>query len=256
MNGSDNLFIPLRFTPGAEGIYLRSLTGADEITIENTGTKELIRLLNSLIQPATTHNNKVDATKIVTSDRDRLLARLYIAMYSSKIESTVSCKECGEKYDLDFSLDELLKHYQPSTAPMPDGGNYEIEPGICFRLPNGEDELSINGYKGAKAERQLFERCLLEGNPETDSEKVQKKMEELAPVLCMDMQTICPECDRTQDVQFDMQSFFLAKLKQGRRGLLREIHNIASQYHWSHQEILDLPRDLRKQYAALVQPEN
>ena len=254
MNESGNLYIPLRFTPGAEGIYLRSLTGADEIAIDNTGTKNLIRLLNSLIQPATA-NKKVDAAKIVTSDRDRLLARLYIAMYGSKIESTVSCKECGEKYDLDFSLDKLLKHYQPSTTLQPEAGNYEIETGICFQLPNGEDELSINGFKGVEAERQLFERCLLEGNLETDNEKVQKKMEELAPVLCLDMQTICPECDRSQDVHFDMQSFFLAKLKQGRQGLLREIHNIASQYHWSHQEILDLPRDLRKQYAALIQPE-
>ncbi len=255
MDGSGDLFIPLRLTPGAEGIYLRSLRGADEMTIKNTGTKNLICLLESLIQSSKT-SIKVDAAQIVTADRDRLLAALYISMYGAKIESTVNCKECSQKFDLDFWLNELLEHYQPSTATLPDGGKYEIEPGICFRLPNGEDEMLINWLGGAEPERQLFERCLLEGDPETDSEKVEAKLTELAPVLSMDMQAICPECNHTQEVQFDMQSFFLTKLKQERPGLIREIHNIASQYNWSHQEILDLPRSLRKQYAALIQSEN
>lgn len=255
MNGSENLFIPLRLTPGVEGVYLRSLCGADEMGVENTGTQNLVNLLESLMQPATT-GNKLPAAKIVTADRDRLLALLYISLYGSRVESTVSCKECGQKFDLDFSLNELLKHYRPSTALISDNGKYELEPGISFRLPTGEDEMLIDGYTGAEAEKKLLERCLLEGNAETDNEKVQLKMSELAPVLSMEMQALCPECSHEQQVQFDMQSFFLTKLKQEKVVLVREVHNIASQYHWSHREILDLPRSLRKQYAALIQPEN
>lgn len=255
MNGSDNLFIPLRLTPGAGGVYLRSLSGADEMSIENAGTKNLVNFLQLLMQPGAT-GNRIDAAQIVTADRDRLLALLYISLYGAKIESTVNCTACEEKFDLDFSLDELLRHYQPSPAAVSENGRYQLEPGISFRLPNGEDEMFINGLLGAEAERQLLERCLLEGNAERDNEKVQLKMAELAPVLNMQMQAICPECSNTQQVQFDMQSFFLTKLKQERPVLIREIHNIASQYHWSHQEILNLPRNLRKQYAALIQPDN
>ncbi len=253
MNGSESLFIPLWLTPGAEGVYLRSLNGADEMAVENTGTKNLLSLLESLMQPTAT-GNKVQATQIVTADRDRLLALLYISMYGTKVASTVTCMACSEKFDLDFSLDELLMHYQPAAAS--DNGRYQLEPGISFRLPNGEDEIYINEFAGPEAERQLLERCLLEGNAETDNEKVQLKMAELAPVLSMHMQAICPECSNSQQVMFDMQSFFLTKLKQERPGLIREIHNIASQYHWSQQEILNLPRNLRKQYAALIQPDS
>ena len=255
MNGSENLFIPLRLTPGVEGVYLRSLRGADEMSVENTGTQNLINLLESLMQPGTI-GNKVHAAKIVTADRDRLLALLYMSLYGSKVESTVNCKECGQKFDLDFSLNELLKHYRPSTAPFSDNGKYELESGISFRLPTGEDEMVINRFTGAEAEKKLLERCLLEGNAETDNEKVQLKMAELAPVLSMAMQAFCPECSHEQQVQFDMQFFFLTKLKQEKVVLVREVHNIASQYHWSHQEILDLPRSLRKQYAALIEPAN
>lgn len=256
MIGSENLFIPLQLTPGVEGVYLRSLCGADEMSVENAGTQNLINFLESLIQPGTTGNNKVHAAKIVTADRDRLLALLYISLYGSKVESTVSCKECGQKFDLDFSLNDLLKHYGPSSAHFSDNGKYELEAGISFRLPTGEDEVVINGFSGAEAEKKLLERCLLEGNAETDNEKVQLKMAELAPVLSLNMEAICPECSHEQQVQFDMQSFFLTKIKQEKVMLVREVHNLASQYHWSHQEILDLPRSLRKQYAALIEPGN
>ena len=253
MNRSGNLFIPLRLTPGAAGIYLRSLSGNDEMAVENTGTKNLIGLLESLMQPGITAN-KVNAAQIVTADRDRLLALLYIHTYGAKIESTVNCTACGQKFDLDFWLDELLRHYQ--LAAVSDNGQYEVEPGIRFRLPTGEDEIIINGLAEAEAERQLLERCLLQGNAETDNEKVQLKMAELAPVLSMQMQAICPECSNEQHVQFDMQSFFLTKLRQERPSLIREIHNIASHYHWSQQEILSLPRNLRKEYAALIELDN
>jgi hypothetical protein len=253
MYGSGNLFIPLRLTPGVGGVYLRSLNGADEMAVENTGTKNLIGLLESLIQPGPT-GNKVNATQIVTADRDRLLALLYISMYGTRIESTISCTACSQKFDLDFLLDELLRHYQP--VALSDEGRYQVEPGISFRLPNGEDEMLVNGLTNAEAEKQLLERCLLDGNAETDSEKVQLKMAELAPVLSVEMQAICPECGNEQHVQFDMQSFFLTKLKQERPGLIREVHNIASHYHWSQQEILNLPRNLRKQYATLIQQDN
>jgi len=255
MNRTGNLFILLQLTPGAEGVYLRGLCRADEMKVENTDTKNLITLLESLLQPAITGNN-VQAAKIVTADRDRLLAALYISLYGAKVESTVNCEECRQKFDLDFSLNEIIRHYQPSAASVSNDGKYQIEPGICFRLPTGEDEILISGFSGVEAERRLFERCLLNGNPETDNEKVQSKMAELAPVLSMNMQAICPECSHEQQVQFDIQSFFLTKLKQERPALIREIHSIASQYHWSQQEILDLPRNLRKQYAALIQSEN
>jgi Cft2 family RNA processing exonuclease len=69
----------------------------------------------------------------------------------------------------------------------------------------------------------------------------------------LEMQAICPECAREQNVRFDMQTFLLVRLKKERPRLLYEIHRIASSYHWSQQEILQLPRTLRKQYVELIE---
>ncbi|QAA81828.1 hypothetical protein EI546_08905 [Aequorivita sp. H23M31] len=251
MHKSEALFIPLRWTPNTPAIHLRSLKTADEMDIKNTDTNSLLRLLDSLIQNSPS-GKEVQASQIVTADRDRIVAHLYLHIYGSKIESTVKCKSCEQKFDLDFNLDQLLEHYQPTAETLPNDGIYKIEPNIQFRLPNGEDEIFVENLSAQDAETKLLERCLIEGDPKIDREKIQQKMAELAPLLSMDMKANCPECDHTQEVRFDMQPFFLTRLMQEGPRLAKEIHAIASVYHWSHQEIMNLSRNSRKQYAGLI----
>ncbi len=248
MNG---LFIPFHFTPGAKGIYLRALTGADELSVGTINTASVLSLLRLLSQNGN-NGEEIDTGSIVTADRDRVIAQLYRSLYGAKIASTLECDGCGQKFDFDFSLDDLLAHFHPGQVLIPDDGMYEPEPGIRFRLPTGEDELAVQGLDGAIAENMLLERCLAVGEPETNGKNIQLKMAELAPVLSQEIQAVCPECNRVQQVLFDMQSFFMLRLTGERRNLLEEVHLIASHYHWSHREILELPRSERKSYAALI----
>lgn len=243
------MVIPLLLTPDSDTVCLRSLCGSDELAVDDTRTASLLPFLESLIAQDSS-GNTLRAAQIITADRDRLLATLHRALYGPRIESTLSCTQCNEKFDLNFSLDDLLHHYRPTAAKS---RTYAAAPGITFRLPTGEDELLTDGLPPAQAEKILLQRCLVEGNPETDNGTVQQKMAEVAPVINLKMEACCPECGHRQHVQFDIQSFFLTKLKQERATLLREVHCIASQYHWSQQEILALPRSIRKQYAAFIQ---
>jgi hypothetical protein len=247
----NGLFIPFIYTPGAKGIHLRGLTGADEMSVGAGNTTGVLSLLRSLSQNGN-NGNGFDAAAIVTADRDRVIARLYRSLYGAKIASTLACGGCGQKFDLDFSLDDLLAHCYPTEITIPDDGMYELEPGIRFRLPTGEDEMAVLGFDGSTAVGIMLERCISAGEPETSGESIQLKMAELAPVLSQEMQAVCPECDRVQKVLFDMQSFFMARLTGDRRNLLDEVHLIASHYHWSHRDILDLPRTERKYYAAMI----
>lgn len=237
-------------TVGVEVIHLRELCGKDELLANAINTQSLIALLQSVIT-----DNNISAAKIVTSDRDRILAHLYISLYGPKIESTLPCTNCKEIFDLDFSLKDILGFYKPSTVELPPDGIFEFENGTRFRLPNGEDEVMLNSYAAADAERILFERCIIEGNETTDKQKLQEKMAELAPVLNLEIKACCPECNHEQNVKFDVQTYLLMKLKQERPRLLQEIHRIASQYHWDYQSILALPRVLRKQYVSMIESE-
>ncbi|MEI6682110.1 MAG: hypothetical protein WCO44_05760 [Bacteroidota bacterium] len=247
----NSLFIPFYFTPGARGITMRELTGADESSAGENNTAGVLSLLEPLIIKETAPEG-FHANRIVTADRDRLIARLYISLYGTKIASTLACEGCQEKFDLDFSLDDLLAHFHPGQVQIPEDGIYEAGPGIRFRLPAGADELATSGYDAKTAEKMMLERCLISGDPETDGKTVQLKMADIAPLLSQEMNAVCPECSQVQKVLFDMQSFFMTRFLRERQDLEEEVHLIASRYHWSHQEIVSLPRSLRKKYAALI----
>lgn len=252
------LFVPLMITPGITGIYLNDPCGTDEIAVEETNTRTALALIKGLLRSERNQltNSNINVAQIVTADRDRILAQIYTAIYGPKIRSELDCENCEKRFDLDFSLADLLNHY-PLTNPvlLPDG-SFEIEPGTSFRFPTGEDELLVDEFSVEDGEDFLMSRCLVKGDLERDSQRVQQKMSEMAPVLNIEMQAACPECGHTQEVQFDIQSFLLTKLKHDRPGLIREIHSIAINYHWAPDSILALPRNLRKQYVALIESPN
>ena len=249
------LFIPLKITPGLSGIYLNALRGKEEILVDDISTRTALNLLEALITKGTGKDitGNVHAGKIVTADRDRILAQLYISVYGSRVESTLDCEHCRNAFDLDFSMDELLSHYQLTSAEPTEDGSYQIEPGTRFRFPTGEDEVMLAESSPTDAEDFLMMKCFLEGDFTNDRAKVQEAMSEMGPVLNVDMQASCPECGRQQQVQFDIQSFFLTKLRQERPQLIREIHSLAINYHWTQDVILNLPRNLRKQLACLIE---
>ncbi len=249
------IFVPLKYTSGFSGIYLKPISGAVQLNFEKNNLSNLLDLLDELILP-NENGNKPKAGQIVIADRDEILAALYISVFGEKIESTVICKNCEQKFDLDFALKNLLTHSKSPQIFSNENGVYQLDTNISFRLPTGNDELAISGLSKNEAENNLYIGCLLTGNPKTSKEIVQQEMEKIAPVLNIDMQAICPECNHLQIVKFDIQTFFSTKLIQERTQLFNEIHALATNYHWSKSEILELPRSLRKRFFDMIQSNN
>lgn len=241
----------LKYTPNVRGLGIRELQGKDELTVTGTGTMSALDLINGLLAG----NGK--AEDIATADRDCMLAVIYRATYGPKVESIVTCRFCDTKIDLNFSIDDLQKHVQENqTEPVAEAledGTYRLPSGCRFRLPTGEDELAVANFPAEKAAAMLLERCLIEGDPARDGEQVQEAMAKVAPVLQMEMTALCPECGKEQQLRFDIQSFLLSRLKNERKQTSWEVHRLAFAYKWSHQEILDLPRSLRRLYVGFLE---
>lgn len=251
-----DIFVPLRLTHGVNGVYLRSLRGADEMLVTDVSTRTALLFLEQLVHKLTPHTVlHLKAAKIVTADRDRIFAALYMNLYGSKIESTITCRHCSTPFDLDFSLAALLEHYQLTPAEEATEGVFQIAAGASFRLPTGADELLLGDIAETRAEDFLLSQCLIKGDLKENGPQVQEKMAEIAPVLNLSMQAHCPECGTSQEVHFDIQTFFLTRLKQEQPLLIKEVHRIAKCYHWNAADILNLPRNLRKQYVAMIESE-
>jgi len=253
--------VPLEHKNNGGWVCLRELSGEDEDLVEGTSTAVAIRLLDRLLtaEPGTASDPE-NAAKLTASDRDRLLVSVYTQTYGSRIESTMDCENCGKPFDLDFSLDtlqsNLLQNKNNDAAKFEGDGIFSLPDGRRLRLPTGEDELAVSGLPFEEAQLALLARCMLNDDPPKDHEMIQKAMQELAPIMDLILDAVCPECDHKQSVHFDIQSYLLTALKQERNQLMHEVHRLASTYGWSLHEIMSLARSRRQALASLVEAEH
>lgn len=263
----------LNFAPGNGFACLSELTGHNELAVADTGAADAIRLVDGvLVATADGGIEPGSAARLTAGDRDRLLAAIYAGTYGARVPATLDCDHCGARFDIDFSLEQLLSHQlRPSSEdlapevseapPLPLGdGTFQLADGTRFRLPTGEDECAVLGLPPEQAQRMVLKRCLIEAGAggEVDDERsgaVQAAMEALAPVLDLELDARCSECGEWQVVHFDIQHYLLSALQQERGQLAHEIHRLASAYGWSLSEILGLPRSQRRSLVALIEAE-
>lgn len=216
------------------------LRGIDEMAVRGTGTVDAIALLDSVLGPAGAGRlPTAGAADLTSAERDDLLVAALARTYGPTISSTVGCGSCGEPFDLDFSLPDLVKSAGAQTSPLPGG----------VRLPTGADELAVMGLTADRAEAVLVERCVGEG---ADRMAALAAIEPSGRLVDIELDAACPECGERQPVTFDVQTYLLTTLTQDRARLVGEVHLLASAYGWHLAEILSLPRSDRRRYAALV----
>jgi hypothetical protein len=232
-------YIPLICTPGIRGVRLRALDGHAGIGAAGGGTAAVLDWLDPLLEGA-------QADELTTADRDRLLAAIYRREFGDRIESTVTCAECGKLFDFHFSLEGLVKHIWEGATGATDGTRW--------RLPRGEDERLLEEWPAGERERKLMERCVPDGIP-FDVEDLEAEMAAAAPLLSMELRAGCPECGQENVLQFDMQTLLVLRLARERKEVARQVHLLASTYKWSREEILSLSGKERRAYSAMIDAE-
>ncbi len=105
------LFLTFPPDDGAAGgwIALRNLRGGDEEAIGATDTEAAIGLLDRLlvdVKGAAVRPGEADS--LTASDRDRLLAEIYVAEFGDRIDCVLRCEACGNPFDIDFHLRDLF----------------------------------------------------------------------------------------------------------------------------------------------------
>jgi hypothetical protein len=247
--------IKLRYTQGIASIKLRELNGHDEISVLSTDTAAAIELINRLIENIGRGDTVLLAEKMVTADRDRVIAAIHTNVFGNRINGKSKCRECGQAFELNFMLSDLQRHLNPTGENISEKAGIYYTDEFDFRLPTGEDELAITGLEGKLAVDELLRLCVSKGEQEK-GDQIQETMSRIAPVLQAEIKTECPECGLSQQTRFDIQSYFLSKLKEEQKLLQRDVHRLASAYKWSYREIMELPRRLRRVYSKMVDEEN
>ncbi|MCG8327027.1 MAG: hypothetical protein MI974_05040 [Chitinophagales bacterium] len=250
--------IGLHYVPEISRIYLRDLCGVDELDVRSSKSEDAIRLINRLLVK-NVNGQLANARLLPVAERDFLLAGIYQRIFGDRIESTVRCQKCNEPFDIDFNLSELVNHLWDGKTTFVDrllsDGSFQMKDGFHFRLPTGEDEYAVMNLSPENAKAALLKKCLY-ADPTADSlMKLEEMMDKVAPLVETNLNGVCPECNTSQEIFFSIQHFLLNALLNEKKQTLREIHRIAMSYKWSHSEIINLPRTVRKTYVSFIEKE-
>lgn len=265
-------------------VKLRPPTGRVE---EQLGDASNARCLASAITTLLTHCierigpiNNVTAEivrDLLVGDRDYLVLKLRQITIGDRVEATLLCpnSQCGEKFDIDFDLTQIpiqqgnissqvfaVKVPERKTSEDDDGDRYfEVE----FRLPNGRDQeelaFLIAGSE-SEAANKLLRSCIqrIDGIKEAQFAelssvargKIESTMAEIAPQIDLEMEAICPECEKVFSFMFNIAQLFLDEIKLNLNQLYKEVHLLAFYYKWSESEILSMTRKKRRSYLELL----
>lgn len=192
-------------------------------------------------------------SKLLVGDRDYLILQLRRMTLGDRFAAVFSCPECKRAMDVEFLAQDISIEPRPQSAAI-----YTLhgERVVHYRLPNGADQEAVMDLSPGDAVEELLARCVIDdgGIPLSAEERdaVIAEMDRLAPQIDLELDLSCPECGYSFTTPFDCTSFFFSEMRAQSRHLLREVHYLALHYHWSESEILNLQRDRRRVYLALL----
>jgi hypothetical protein len=269
MDGAARVAVPGGW-PADDGetteIWIRPLTGADEASvIERIGRSPAPVLANELIGRCVVLAGDVPigieaARALPAGSRETLLWRIRVLLSGDLIDASVTCPACGEKASVEIDLEDVtVGRLTPPRIHLDEIEGRRVE----FRSPTGRDleELtrgSVADLRGAA--QQLAAACILavDDAPPSDEElaaladPVGDRIATLDPAAEVLLDSRCPHCKSPFTASLDATSFLLEEIAAGARYLFEEVHVLASMYHWSEGDILDMTPRRRRTYLDLI----
>lgn len=198
------------------------------------------------------------AASLCVADRQFLMMCLAQMIDGDQVWMSASCTSCAAPFDMLLTRSALP--VQSAGAGFPTATVWLNDRETRFRVATGADQEALLSLGEEHALRHLLSACLqsFSGGGSSDElindlsgddiAAIEAALETVAPTVCTTLQTRCPECDEAQS--FPLNPYSLAG--QQSSDLYRDVHSLASHYHWSESQILDLPRERRQLYLRYV----
>jgi hypothetical protein len=228
-----------------------------EMTLDRAGyvTAVLGTALESIGKQAV---DDVQVADLCVADRQYLMLRLGAMLHGEQMWLKVDCGHCKAPFDVDIRRCDLpVKEAGHGFPQVTVRVNDSV---ICARVPTGVDQDRIGELSEEDAMRQLLQNCIHSINGSTpdrefidelsgpDVEVIDEAFDEVSPAVCNRLLVACPECGREQHAELD--HYLLADIHE--HSFYDEVHTLASHYHWSEAEILDLPQARRRLYLDMI----
>lgn len=207
----------------------------------------------------------IDAARrrgLSVGQRDALLMDLRGRLFGTAVTALATCAACGEKLEVTFDLDDVRA--RPPGQPA-DPVEVEVDGyTVCARSPTTGDLADLDTtVPSSDALEWLLERCVLDARrdgrevaavelPDAVRARLETRLAEVDPQADVQVVLTCPDCGESWSALFDVVSFLWQELDAWVRGLLVEVHDLASVYGWSEADILAMSPHRRSLYLEMV----
>ncbi|HUR63692.1 MAG TPA: hypothetical protein VM241_04340 [Candidatus Thermoplasmatota archaeon] len=243
---------------------VRSLDGDDHAFVAEADLPPaalLSALLGRVVRvgPAPDPDPVATARALSVGEREALALQVRRLSYGERMQAVLSCPACRERLDLELAASDLLLPVPAEPAPAreeavaADGALHKVR----LRPPTGADQE--DAAQAARADigaatDLLLRRCADGVAAWTPALRtaVAQRLAELDPQAEMRVAMRCPACAAEFSALLDAGAFLLQEVRERAAQLHREVHLLASRYHWSERDILALPPRRRSTYLALL----
>lgn len=225
---------------GIDGRDRFALAPLDEAVLFATGA-DVDQLLSASITSQEGLIGAEDLGILPIVDYELILARLCTANFGDTVAQNITCKDCGKRYAVEFSLGTYADLLAAEVIPHTNGAFQ----GHTLRLPS-RNSLAKAGPDGPLP--VLWDKS--GALAQEDVAAVEAYLSKACPVLQEDIPAACPECSAEQRFRFVLRDWVSARLAARYKSVVTQVHLLASAYHWHIDQIFALSRVSR---TALVQ---
>ena len=116
-----------------------------------------------------------------------------------------------------------------------------------------DEDMSEAMLRAVVVEPRLDELRATGMTSETIAIAVDAAMDSFDPLLSFHVRVRCPGCGAVADVAPDLAAAAIERLSRAQHAAIGDVHRLASRYHWSEIEILNLPQWRRQSYLDLIE---
>jgi hypothetical protein len=234
-------------------VVLRDPAGTEDILLLEAPVLDTRLALSLLARVAGLTGEGCDWEALPASDLEVMLLWLRRIVLGDRIRADAVCIDpgCRKRVEISFRIGDYLAHRVPRRVRQVEreGARFRFrDAAATFRLPSVADKSAVRGLPDPA--REIARRCIdCADLPAQQERRLLQAMEAMAPTISGPLEGRCPECSGTVHVYFDVQLFVLTELRQQAVFVYRDVHLLASHYHWPEQAILELPKSRRLSYV-------
>ena len=188
--------------------------------------------------------------ELTLCDRHALVHCLMLGSGIREIAVMAECPGCQQKLELTLDLGSisLPGFSSPRAVALTRRRKGRVER-RAVRVPQPAD------VEGAADESSLLAACLGLDPREASGwlKAADRFLSQSDPLGHLEIAGRCPECGRKVTGEYDLVGAWLKRIRREAEDILREVHLLASRYHWSERDVLTLPGPRRRAYCQLCE---